>query len=197
MDEAWTDVPKKHISVTYLIDGAVGPSGMMSRSSRTPSPATGLRTCSLYLKVTAKGSGDTDDVVTADTQSAREFLEPPHTMVPITRKGGAKANHVLPNVSRTSEQRKEGVKDSLQILQGAPLLRLAGCGQLVFVQIPDGDGSKATPNGKDGAGEKLNAKITSSIISALWGSFTLRNPLSWLHRSSATINRDISQSIRV
>ena len=72
----------------------------------------------------------------------------------------------LPNVSRTSEQSKEGAKDSLQILQGAPLLRLAGCGQLVFVQFPDGDGSKATHDGKDGAGEKLNEKITSSTISA-------------------------------
>ena len=118
-------------------------------------------------------------------------------MVFITREGGVKASHdVLPKVSMT-EQSKEDAKLSPQILQGAPLLRLAGCGQLVFVQPPDGDGSKATPNGKDGAGEKLNAKITSSIISALWDSFTLRNPLSWLHRSSATINLDISQSIRV
>ena len=118
----------------------------MSRSSRTPSPAIGLRTCSLDHKEPAKGSGDTDDVVTADTQSWRVFLEPPpHTMVP-TREGGAKASHVLPNVSRTSEQSKEGGKDSLQILQGAPLPRLAGCNQLILVQ-PPGNGSKATHNG--------------------------------------------------
>ena len=53
-----------------------------------------------------------------------------------------------------SKAKSEGAEDSLQILQGAPLLRLAGCGQLVFVQ-PPGNGSKATHNGKNGQGSSF------------------------------------------
>ena len=96
-------------------------------------------------------------------------------MAPITREGGVKASHVLPNGSRR-EQSKEGVEDSLQILQGAPLPRLAGCGQLVFAQPPDGNGSKATPNGKDGAGEQVTSIICGSNDNH-WGSLILYEPL--------------------